>query len=76
MKYVDSAQQKKQDDLDFYRKMRQSDECICERGKQPGMWFCFRCYKSLPADMQRALWGVMGPEMFEAYDEAVKYLED
>ena len=76
MKYMDSAQQKKQDDLDFYRKMRQSNECICGRGKQPGMWFCFRCYKSLPGDMRRALWGVMDSEVFEAYDEAVRYIEE
>ena len=75
MRYVDSEKQKQQDDLDFYRKMRRSNECICERGKQPGMWFCFRCYKSLPADMQKALWGMMEAAAFEAYDEAVKYLE-
>ena len=76
MRYTDPTQQKMQDELDFYRKMKKSNECICERGKQPGMWFCFRCYKSLPADMQMALWGAMGPEMFEAYNAAVKYLGD
>ncbi len=76
MQYQTDAQQRKQDDLKFYRKMRRSNECICGLGKQPGMWFCFRCYKSLPADMQKALWGVMDSEAFEAYDEAVKYLGD
>lgn len=76
MKYTSAAEQRRQDDLKFYRKMRQSNECICERGKQPGMWFCFRCYKSLPADTQRALWGMMEAAVFEAYDEAVKYLGD
>ena len=75
MKYQTDAQQQKQDDLNFYREMRRSNECVCGRGKQPGMWFCYKCYSSLPADMQRALRGAMGPEMFEAYDEAVKWLE-
>lgn len=76
MKYQTDAQQKKQDDLNFYRQMRRSNECICGRGKQPGMWFCFLCYKSLPADMQRTLWGVMDSEVFEAYGEAAEYLGD
>lgn len=75
MEYRSDAQQKKQDDLNFYREMRYSNECICGRGKQPGMWFCYKCYKSLPVDMQRALWGMMEAAVFEAYDEAAKYLE-
>jgi len=75
VRYIDPEKQKKQDDLDFYRKIKMSNECLCERGKQPGMWFCYKCHKSLPADMQRALWGAMGPEMFAAYDDAVKYLD-
>ena len=76
MRYVDSEKQKKQDDLKFYREMRRSNECICGRGKQPGMWFCYKCYKSLPADMQRALYGPMSQDTMEACDEAVKYLGD
>lgn len=76
MRYTSPEQQKKQDDLDFYRKMKKSNECLCERPKQPGMWFCYKCYKSLPADMQMALWGAMDSEMFEAYNAAVKYLGD
>ena len=76
MKYRSDAQQKKQDDLNFYREMRRSNERICGRGKQPGMWFCYKCYKSLPVDMRRALFGPMGSEMFAAYDEAAKYLGD
>ena len=74
MRYTDPAEQKRQDDLAFYRKMKRSNECLCGRGKQPGMWFCFRCYKQLPEDMRFALYGAMGPEMFEAYNEAVKWL--
>ena len=76
MKYLSPAEQQKQDDLKFYCKTRESNECSCGRGKQPRMWFCFQCYKSLPVDMQRALWNPITKEAIEAYEKALKYLGD
>ena len=75
MRYTSPMAAQKEDDLKFYRQTRKSNECACGRGKQPGMWFCYKCYMALPVDMRRALFGVMDSEIFEAYDEAVKYLE-
>lgn len=76
MKYVSSIDSQEEDDLRFYREARKSNECFCERGKQHGMWFCYRCYKSLPADMRRALFGKMNKDMMGAYDTAIRYLSD
>ena len=76
MKYISSEQQKKEDELKFYRDMRRSNECLCGRGKQPGMWFCFRCYKQLPVEIQRELFGAMTQDMIDAYELAAKYLND
>ena len=76
MRYQSPADQRRESDLRFYREMRKGNECICDRPKPTGMWFCYKCYKSLPADMQRALWGAMDSETLEAYNEAVTYLGD
>lgn len=59
----------------FYMKALKSDECLCERYKHPGYAFCWRCYKSLPVEMQRALYKKIGNGFEAAYEEAVKFLE-
>jgi len=76
MRYQSPADQQRESDLRFYREMRKGNECLCENSKQPGMWFCYRCYKALPADLQRRLFGAMTDDMMDAYNEAVKYLGD
>jgi len=61
-------------DFRFYASELKSDECQCGRTKKPKMSFCYICYKSLPADMQKALYQRIGDGYEEAYDEAVVYL--
>jgi len=59
-----------------YVRILQSNECACDRGKQSGKAFCFRCFKALPGDMQRALYKRVGQGFEEAYEEAVKWLTE
>ncbi len=61
-------------DRRFYLDELASDECFCGRGKQSGRSFCYGCYKSLPPEMQKALWQRMGDGYEGAYDEAVAWL--
>ncbi len=65
----------KEKDLKFYIIELNSEECICGRDKVPGNSFCYTCYKSLPGDMQRALYQRMGGGYEAAYDEAVLMLD-
>ena len=58
----------------FYLNQFLSDECQCGRSKRPRHSFCFKCYKQLPDDMQKALWRRFHCGYEEAYEEAVKYL--
>lgn len=53
-----------------------SNECLCGRDKKPGKSFCYSCYKNLPADLQMDLYCRMGDGYEEAYDAAIKWLED
>ena len=62
-------------DLKFYIDCLKSDQCLCERSKKPGYSFCFRCYKALPADMQKALWQRMGFGYEEAFEAAAQWLQ-
>ena len=51
-----------------------SDECKCGNDKRPRYSFCYPCYKSLPKEMQAALYRPFGFGYEEAYEEAVEYL--
>lgn len=61
-------------DLLFYIDMLKSEECICGRPKKSMHTFCYRCYKALPAEMQKDLYLPMGDNYEEAVDKACKYL--
>jgi len=61
-------------DQRWYMEQYKSDECLCGRPKARRYAFCFRCYASLPRDMQRALWRRFGQGYEEAYDAAAVYL--
>ena len=58
----------------FYVKALGSDECQCGREKKPGLALCYRCFKSLPREMQQALYSPLGAGFEEAYEKAVKWL--
>ena len=61
---------------EFYLKELRSEECFCGRSKMPGHSFCYKCYRSLPRDMQRDLYQPLWDGYMEAYEAAVKYLSD
>ena len=50
--------------------------CHCNRRKEKRMSFCKTCYYRLPLEMRGALYQRAGHGYEEAYDEAVKYLEE
>ena len=52
-----------------------SEECLCGKAKKRQYSFCYSCYRELPGDMQKALYGRIGEGYEEAFEEAVKYLE-
>jgi len=53
-----------------------SDECVCGENKKPKKTFCYSCYKKLPHDLQIDLYNRMGDGYEQAYDAAVKWLEE
>ncbi len=61
-------------DPGFYAKELDSEECQCGRTKKSRMSFCYSCYRSLPRDIQRALYARIGKGYEEAYEEAVDCL--
>jgi len=63
-------------DLEWYIKELDSEQCLCERSKARGKSFCYRCYKALPRDMQRDLYRRIGEGYEEAFEAAVRYLEE
>lgn len=62
-------------DLQFYLKELQSEECACGETKKRGKSFCIKCFKSLPREMQQALYQSIYEGYGEAYDKAVVWLE-
>ena len=60
----------------FYIKELRSEECFCGKAKKRGWSFCYLCYRSLPRDMQRDLWRRIGFGYEEAYEAAVKWLDE
>lgn len=65
----------KNSDIQFYIKELQSEECACGEPKKRGQSFCHKCFKSLPAEMQKALYQNIWEGYGEAYDKAVVWLE-
>ena len=60
-----------------YIQILKDEKCsVCDRDKKIGFAFCYKCYSSLPNDIQRELYRKMGEGFEEAVDEAVKYLTD
>jgi hypothetical protein len=59
--------------LDLVRELRGA-LCHCGRPKTPGHSFCAECYKSLPREMQTALYKRVGTGYEEAYDAATRVL--
>jgi len=65
----------KDKDWIWYWDELQSEGCLCGRPKKSRHSFCFRCYRALPQDMQRALYRRLGCGYEEAFEEAVRYLQ-
>ena len=65
----------KNSDIQFYIKELQSEECVCWEPKKRGNSFCYKCFKSLPRDMQQALYQSIWDGYGDAYDKAVEWLE-
>lgn len=59
----------------FYYDELMSNGCACGKAKKRKQSFCYFDFKSLPDDMQKALYRPIGNGYEEAYDEAVAYLE-
>jgi len=53
-----------------------SNECVCGNTKKTKKSFCYSCYKKLPRDLQTDLYSRMGAGYEQAYDAAVKYLDE
>lgn len=60
----------------FYFNDILSNECACGAYKKPQRSFCYKCFKSLPVEMQKALYKHMGEGYEEARDEAGRWLEE
>jgi hypothetical protein len=62
-------------DKRFYYIELMSNECACGYPKKRKQSFCYKCFKSLPEEMQKALYRLIGNGYEPAYDEALAYLE-
>jgi len=49
-------------------------KCICGKPKKSKRTFCFACYHSLPASLQKDLYNRIGEGYEQAYDASVAYL--
>lgn len=65
-----------QEEWRWYVEELMSEECLCGRPKRRHYSFCYRCYSALPGDMQKALYRRIGDGYEEAFEEAVKYLQE
>jgi hypothetical protein len=59
-----------------YARALASNECACGKDKKPGYAFCYGDYAALPDKMKRALWKRIGQGFEEAYEAAIKWLEE
>ncbi len=62
--------------LGFYVDELRDNGCACGRTKKPGNTFCFRCFKALPREMQKALYKRIGQGYRAAREEARRWLEE
>jgi len=65
----------KNSDIQFYLKELQSEECACGEPKKKGKSFCYKCFTSLPRDMQQGLYIRIWDGYGENYDKALAWLE-
>jgi len=66
----------KASDLKFYIQQLRGEECQCGNWKKSKMSLCYTCYRSLPRDMQKALYNHISTGYAEAYDAAVQFLNE
>ena len=60
-------------DIEFYQNVISLEECQCGAWKKPGLPLCYVCYKKVDHInfIQRSI-----EDRAEAYDEAVKFLNE
>jgi hypothetical protein len=63
-------------DLEWYMQQLLGNECLCGREKREKNAFCYRCYRALPPEMQKALYRSMYDGYDEAFEEAHRYLTE
>jgi hypothetical protein len=63
-------------DWEFYFKELRSQECQCGKTKGSGKSFCYGCWRRLPDDIQKRLYQRIGQGYEDAYEDAVKHLDD
>lgn len=64
-------------DKGFYLKVMMCEECPhCDRWKRRGASFCYRDYKRLPVELQRALWRRIGRGYEKAFEAAFAWLAE
>ncbi len=63
-------------DYEFYLKELKSDQCQCGKYKKPGRSLCWKCYQSLPGDLQKDLYLPLYGGYPEAYEAACAFLND
>ena len=75
-KCEDATIRKEGKSTSFYLEQFKSNECHCGQAKRPRYSFCYTCFKMLPQDLQVDLYSRFGQGYEEAYEAAVKYLEE
>ena len=61
----------------FYIKSLKSEECPnCDKYKKSGNSLCYKCFKQLPHEIQRALYRPIGAGYEDAIESAFKFLGD
>lgn len=60
----------------FYIGALKSNQCQCDRPKQPERAVCYKCWMRLTDDLRRALYKRIGGGFEKAYDEACGYLNE
>jgi len=65
----------KNSEVQFYLKELQSEECACGETKKKRKSFCYKCFTSLPREMQQDLYQSIWEGYPEAYDKALAWLE-
>jgi hypothetical protein len=62
-------------DMKWYLKELLSEECLCGKPKGKKKSFCYRCFKSLPAHMQKDLYCMIGYGYEQAFESACSHLQ-